>query len=109
MHGAFPGLVMLLKRMRRGRTFCRDHAFERREPMAVVGFSGIGIAGGLGFLDFLTKHRGPLGPGKEIFFVQRQRHCKRMGFPGCAKDRTVLIAGNARKRLRDATSGFRFN
>ena len=100
---------MLLKRLRRGRAFCRDHAFERREPMAVVGFSGIGIAGRLRFLDFLTKHRGPFGPGKETFFVQRQRHRKRMGFPGCAEDWAILVAGNARKRFRCAPGGFRFN
>ena len=50
MHRAFPGVVVLLKRLRRGRAFCRDHAFECREPMAVVGFSGIGIAGAWAFL-----------------------------------------------------------
>jgi hypothetical protein len=71
-----PGFVMLRERLRRGRAFFSDHAFERREPMVVVGFSGVGIAGGLGFLDFLTEHGGPFAPGEQSFFVERQRHRK---------------------------------
>jgi len=109
VHRAFPGLVMLLKRLRRGRAFCRDHTFERCKPMAVVGFSGIGIASRLGLLNLLTKHCRPLGPGKETFFVQRQRHRKRMGFPGCAEDWAIRVARNAWKRFRCAPGGFRFN
>ena len=57
MHGALPGLVVLRKRLRRGRAFFRDHALEGREPMVVVGFAGVGIAGGLSFLNFLAEHR----------------------------------------------------
>src|SRR4030095_13820223 len=109
LHRAFPGLVMMLKRLRRGRAFCGDHALERREPMVVVGFSCIGIASGLRFLDLLTKHRGPLGPSKETFFVHSQRHRKRMGFPGCAEDWAIRVTRNARKRFRCAPSGLRFN
>ena len=106
---ALPGAVMLRKRLCRGHTFFRDHAFKCCKPMVVVGFSGVGIAGGLGFLDFLAKYRRPLAPGEETFFVQRERHGKRMGFPGGAKDRAVRIARNTRDRFRDAPGGFRFN
>ena len=71
MHRPLPGSVMLCERLRRGGAFCRDHAFERREPMVVVGFSGVGIAGGLRLFDLLAKHGGPLAPGEQTFFVQR--------------------------------------
>ena len=57
MRRALPGAVMLRKRLCRGHTFFRDHAFKCCKPMVVVGFSGVGIAGGLGFLDCLAKHR----------------------------------------------------
>ena len=74
--------------------------------MVVVGFAGVGIAGGLGFLDFLAKHRGPLAPGEQTFFVERQRHRKRMGFPGRAKDRAVLVARNAWNSFRGFAGRF---
>ena len=73
--------------------------------MVVVGFSGVGIAGGLGFLDFLTEHGGPFAPGEQSFFVERQRHGKGVRFPGRAKDGTALIARNTRNRFRDAPGG----
>jgi hypothetical protein len=109
VHRALPGPVMLRKRLRRRHTFFRDHAFECRKPMVIVGFSGIGIAGGLRFLDFLAKHTRPLAPGKQTSFVQRQRHGKRMGFPGGAKDRAVSVARNPWNCLRGAPGGFRFS
>ena len=55
---------------------------------------------------YFSKHGGPLAPGEQTFFVQRQRHGKRMGFPGGAKDRAVRIARNTRNRFRDAPGGF---
>ena len=38
--------------LRIGDAFLGDHPFERREPVPVVGFAGVGIAGGLRLLDF---------------------------------------------------------
>ncbi len=108
LHRALPGLKMFGKRLRRRRAFCRDHAFEGREPMVVVGFAGVGIAGGLGFFNFLAKHRGPLGPDEQTFFVQRQRHGERMGFPGRAKDWAVCVARNAGNGFGGAPRGFWF-
>jgi hypothetical protein len=72
---------MLRQRLRRRHAFFCDYAFERREPMVVVvvGFACVGIAGRLRLLDLLAKHGGPFAPGEQSFFVQRQRHGKRMG------------------------------
>ncbi len=109
VHRALPGAVVLRKRLRRRHTFFRDHALERCKPVVVVGLSGIGIAGGLGSLDFLAQHRGPIAPGEQTSFVQRKRHGKRMGFPGSMKDRAVRVTRNTRNRVRGAPGGFRVN
>ena len=42
---ALPGVVVLRKRRRCRHAFVRDDALERREPMAVIGFTGVGVAG----------------------------------------------------------------
>ena len=103
---ALPGAVMQRERLRRRHAFFRDHAFKCCKPVVVVGFAGVGIAGRLGLLDFLTKHGGPLAPGEQSFFVERQRHGKRMGFPGRAEDRAVGVVRHAGKRFRGAPGGF---
>lgn len=90
---------MLRQGLWRGYAFFRNDALEAREPMAVVGFSGVGIAGRLGLLDFLAKLRGPLGPGEKTSIVQRYRHRKRVGFPGLAENRTVRVVWDAGNRL----------
>src|SRR6185295_10626041 len=66
---ALPGLVMLRQSLRRGRAFFGDHAFERREPMMIISFAGVGIAGGLRLSDLLAEHRGPLVPGEQTFLM----------------------------------------
>src|SRR5215470_1943318 len=94
-----PGIVMLRQGLWRRYTFFRDDALQRREPMAVVGFSGVGIAVCLRLLDLLGKRRGPLGPAEETSIVQCYRHRKRVGFPGLAENRTVRVARNAANGL----------
>src|SRR5215510_2007593 len=90
-----PGVVMLRQGLWRRYTFFRNDAFEGCKPMAVVGFSGVGIAVCLRLLDLLTKLRGPLGPGEKTSIVQRYRHCKRVSFPGLTENRAVRVAWNA--------------
>jgi hypothetical protein len=104
-----PGLVVLRQSLRRGRAFFGDHAFEGREPMTIVGFAGVGIAGGLCLFDLLTEHCGPLAPGEQTFLIERQRHGERVGFPGRAKHRAVLVAGDAWKSFGGAAGGLRFD
>jgi len=106
VHRVFPGLVMLREGLRRCEAFFCDHTFEGCKPMVIIGFSRIGIAGGLSFLDFLAKHRGPLAPGEETYLVKRQGHGESMRFPGSAKDGAVVVARNARNRFGGAPCGF---
>src|SRR5215471_1432276 len=106
---AIPGIVMLRQGLWRRYTFFRDDALQRREPMAVVGFSGVGIAVCLRLLDLLAKLRGPLGPGEETSIVQRYRHRKRVGFPGLAENRAVRIAWNAGNGFFRAPGCIRLN
>jgi hypothetical protein len=65
---ALPGAVMLRERLRRRDTSFRDHAFESREPMMVVGFSRVWIAGRLRLLDLLANNR--LKPSNIIISVR---------------------------------------
>src|SRR5262245_4326819 len=106
---AIPGVVMLRQDLCRRYTFFRDDAFEGCKPMAVVGFSGVGVAVCLGLLDFLAKLRGPLGPGEDTSIIQRYRHRKRVGFPGLTENRTVRVVWDAGNGLCRAPGSFGLN
>jgi hypothetical protein len=106
---ALPRLVMLRQSLGRGRAFFGDHALEGCEPMKIISFAGVGIAGSLRLFDLLPKHGRPLAPGEQTFLIERQRHGKRVGFPGRAKDRAVIIARHAWNSFGDAPGGFRFD
>ena len=109
VHGPLPGLEMFSERLGRGRAFFRDHAFESSEPVEIVSLAGVGIAGGLGFFDFLAEHGGPLGPREQTFFVQCQRQRKRMRFPGGAEDWAGRVTRNAGHGFGGAAGGFGFD
>ena len=49
--GVVPGIVIARERVAIGDVFLGDEMFERVEPVPVVGFAGIGIAGRLRALD----------------------------------------------------------
>ena len=99
---ALPCSVMFCQRLPRRRTFFGDHAFEGREPMKIVSFSGVGIAGGLRLFDLLAKHRGPLVPGEQTFLMERQGHGERVRFPRRTKDRAIVVARYSGKRFGGA-------
>lgn len=100
---------MLRQSWRRGRAFFGDHTFESREPMMIVSFTGVGITCGVPLFDLLAKHRGPLAPGEQTFFMESQRHSKRVGFPWRAKDRAVVVARYTRDGFGSAPGGFGFD
>src|SRR5262245_66466571 len=104
---AIPGVVMLHQRLWRRYTFFRNDAFEGCKPMAVVGFSGVGIAVCLGLLDFLAKLRGPLGPGEDTSIIQCYRHRKRVGFPeigrASCRERVAIAEGRVPQRTTKKT------
>ena len=106
---ALPRLVMLRQSLGRGRAFFGDHALEGCEPMKIISFACVGVAGSLRLFDLLPKHGRPLAPGEQTFLIERQRHGKRVGFPGRAKDRAVIIARHAWNSFGDAPGGFRFD
>ena len=59
-----PGVAGARQRCRIGKALGGDDAFERGEPVMIVGLAGVGIAGGLRFLDFLAERGRPFGPGE---------------------------------------------
>src|SRR5262245_9966974 len=87
--------------------FFRDDAFEGCEPVVIVGFSAVGIAGGLGFFDLLAEHGGPLAPGEQTFLIKRNRHGERMGFPWRAENWPVGVSRNAWHSFGGAPGGCR--
>jgi hypothetical protein len=56
---ALPGVAGQGKRLQVGKTFHGNKPLKRGKPMVIVGLAGIGIAGRLGFFDFLAERRGP--------------------------------------------------
>ncbi len=61
---ALPGVASPRHHGRVGHAFFGENAFQRGEPMPVVGFARIGIAGRLRFFDFFTQYFRPLFPGE---------------------------------------------
>jgi len=60
----------------------------------------------LRLFNLLTKHRRPLRPGEQAFFVQRQRHRECMRLPWRAKDRAIVVARYAWNSFGGAPGGF---
>ena len=61
--------------------------------MVVIGLAGIGIAGGLGFLDFFAERGRPFLPGEQAVLVELHGERKSLRFPRLAEDRTFGVAG----------------
>src|SRR5438067_13461710 len=59
---ATPGVAIAREHLAIRDAFRSDDALKRIEPMPVIGFASIGIAGGLGALDLLREHCCPLRP-----------------------------------------------
>src|SRR6202166_3004837 len=100
-----PGVARALKLPCVGDAFFRDNAFQRGEPMVIIGLAGVGIAGGLRLLDLVAERCRPFLPGEQAALVERQRQRERFRLPGFAEHRSVVIAGNARDRARRAQRG----
>jgi hypothetical protein len=104
--GTLPGVAGARESVRIGEALRRDDAFERGEPMMVVGFAGIGIAGGLRFLDLAAERGGPFFPGKHAALVERQSERKGLRFPRLTKHRAFCVTRDALQRLGCASGGF---
>src|SRR6185369_15766144 len=85
--GVVPGVLVARKRRRVGHALLRDEAFERVEPMMIIGLAGVGIALALSALDLLGERRGPFGPLEQSALVQRQRHGEGLRLPWLAEYR----------------------
>src|SRR5208282_2463027 len=91
---AAPSLSGVGQHARVGKAFCGNDAFERGEPMVVIGLAGVGIAGGLRLLDLVAESGGPFRPGKQAALFERQRERERCRLPGLAEYRPFGIARN---------------
>ena len=68
-----PGVAGARERACIGDALVGHHAFERSEPMAVIGLAGVGIAGGLRALDLLSESGRPFAPGEQAASVEQGR------------------------------------
>src|ERR1700675_88025 len=100
--GALPGVARARQHVPVGEAFGGDDALERGEPVMVIGFAGVGIAGGLRLFDLVAERRRPFLPGEKSAFVERQRQRERLRLPRRAEYRPFGIAGNALHGLRRA-------
>ena len=109
MRGAFaralPGVASSRQHIYIGKAFGGDDAFQRRQPVVIIGLAGVGIAGSLRLLDFIAERRGPFGPGEQAAVVKLQRQRKGFGLPGRAEHRPFGIARDACHGLRRAVRG----
>src|SRR4051794_13001873 len=97
-----PGMLVARECGSIGQALIGDEALECVEPVTIVGLAGVGIACALSTLDLRRECRGPLRPGEQPAFVQRQRHRERLRLPRLAEDRSVRIPRDARDFLRGA-------
>jgi hypothetical protein len=96
---ALPGLAGPGECRRVGQTFVREDAFERGEPVMIIGLAGVRIAGRLRFLDFCAEGSRPFPPGEKAALVERNSECKCLRFPRLVKYRAVVVARNRLYRL----------
>src|SRR5688500_3736680 len=59
---SIPGVAILPKHLCRCDALLSDDSLQRSEPMAIIGLSRAGIAGGLRLLDLLAEFRRPFAP-----------------------------------------------
>src|SRR5579864_3760617 len=90
--GALPGIAIAGLQGPVGDAFLGDQAFERIEPVVVIGVARIGVARRLGALDLAGEGRRPFGPGKQPALMQRQRHREGLRLPWLAEHRPLLTA-----------------
>src|ERR1700692_2197795 len=100
-----PSVARARELPRVGDAFFGDDAFQRGEPVMIIGLAGVGIAGGLRLLDLVAERCRPFLPGEQAAFVERQRQSKRFRFPGFAEHRPVVVARDAGDGLRGALRG----
>src|SRR3954464_15454481 len=60
--GVIPGVVVFPQRARVGDALFGDNALQRRQPVPIISFAGVGIAGSLRLLDLIAENCRPLGP-----------------------------------------------
>jgi len=101
--GMIPGITVAMLGFEGCHAFFRDQPFQRGEPMPIIGLARVGIAARLRAFDFIGECCGPLVPGEQAAFMKAQRHRKRLRFPGFAKYRPVVVAGNF---LQNASAHF---
>jgi hypothetical protein len=92
-----PGVAIAREFVARARALVGHEAFERGEPVPVVGVAGVWIAGCLCGGDLRGERLGPLDPGEEAALMQRQRHREGLCFPGLLEHRAVGVARHARR------------
>src|ERR1700730_18142906 len=90
-----PGIAITRERLRVGHALGGDDAFERVEPMPVIGLARVGIARRLGTLDLRGEDCRPFRPGEEAAIVKRESHGEGLRLPWLAKHRALGIVRNA--------------
>ena len=96
--GVVPGVAIAREDGRIGDALLGDQAFERGEPVPVIGVAAVGVARRLRALDLRGKRRRPFRPGEEAAAIERQRHREGLRLPRLVKDRPALVARQARHR-----------
>src|SRR5262249_29597193 len=86
-----------------------EEAFERVEPMVVIGLARIGVAARLRARDLVAERRSPFFCGEKTSLAQREHDCKRMRLPRLTENRFVAHSTPARDtapRLRSKPSAW---
>ena len=78
--------------------FRGDDPLERRQPVAIVGLAGIGVAGLLRPGDLGGKRRRPFRPGEEAAPVEDDDHREGLRLPRLAEDRAAIVLRYARRQ-----------
>src|SRR6266700_8070028 len=87
--GVLPGAAITREAGGVGDALFGDQAFERGEPVPVIGLAGIGIARLLRALDLGGEGRCSFGPAEQPAPVERQGHREGLRFPRLAEYRAA--------------------
>src|SRR5262244_3408400 len=96
VRGMVPGVAIAGEARSIDDALLGNEAFERVEPMPIIGVAAIGVARLLRALDLLGQRRRPFRPGEKATATERQGHCKGLRLPGLVEYGSALVARQAR-------------
>src|SRR5258708_20301331 len=89
--GVVPGVAVAMQGIGGGDALFGNQAFQRHQPVPVIGLAGVGITAGLRACNLVGERCRPFVPGEQAPLMQRQRHRKTLPSPRFAQSAATLL------------------